>query len=56
MMLIRLQRCQEFQQVTWPWSSPVRDFAVWKSSSTRQRQHTTATRSGRATGVVEWQR
>jgi hypothetical protein len=31
--LIRLQRIQEFQQVTWPWSRPVRPFALWKSSS-----------------------
>ena len=32
-MLIRLQRIQEFQQVTWPWSSPDSDFAAWKFSS-----------------------
>jgi hypothetical protein len=33
--LIRLQRIQEFQQVIWPWSSPVRDFAARMSSSIR---------------------
>ena len=54
--LIRLQRIQEFQQVTWPWSSPVRDFAARMSSSIRHLVQTTATRSARPAGAVEWQR
>jgi len=48
--LIRLHRIQEFQQVTWPWSSPVRDFAARMSSSIRHLVQTTATRSARLAG------
>ena len=41
---------------SWPWSSPVRDFAARMSSSIRHLVQTTATRPARLAGAVEWQR
>src|ERR1700704_1571951 len=37
------QRIQEFQQVTWPWSSPVKPLASWKVSSIRHLRQITST-------------
>ncbi|MFE9927052.1 hypothetical protein ACFYQA_37655 [Streptomyces sp. NPDC005774] len=54
--LITLQRIQEFQQVTWPWSRPVIDFAFWKVSSIFHLVQITWTRSASAAGTAEWQR
>jgi hypothetical protein len=47
---IRLQRIQEFQQVTWPWSRPVVPFALWKSSSIFHLVQMMWTRPGEADG------
>jgi hypothetical protein len=41
--VITIQRCQEFQQVTWPLSRWQISFASWKSSSTRHLRHTSDT-------------
>ncbi|GAA2123803.1 hypothetical protein [Streptomyces synnematoformans] len=43
------QRIQEFQQVTWHWSRPVKPLASWKVSSIFQRRQIISTRVARRT-------
>ncbi|MEV6683724.1 hypothetical protein AB0N09_43915, partial [Streptomyces erythrochromogenes] len=50
------QRIQEFQQVTWPWSSPVKPLVNWKASSFRHLRQITSTTVASETSSAAQQR